>query len=292
MWRYLTYQIDRVTSKSLSILNLGVIGVIIGLLSVDSIKFMYKGIILYTILITFIVLLLIILLAKATIKFIWLRASNTMPKGELVDYKCQFIEESNGLFTQVKYILINKSINAQRTILYDFEGINNDVALSPIYIATNRSHHDENGEIRVCGYDEKIPLQEFKDYANPQEKIHQADWSVMLDPPLEPNETITFNRLSNDADIYKESIDGEETDFSFRPRMPFKKLGITIIPPPGFIISEYESIIDDQKGTKIQHLSFLEKRLIKVIGGNLVWEVPFPRTTLRYKLKFSLKKII
>ena len=214
-----------------------------------------------------------------------------MPIGEKLDYKCQFDENSNGLYTQVQYILKNDSINPQRTILYDFEGINSSTAFTPQYDLISRTQHENNGEIKICGYDTEIPLQKFEDYANPKEKIHQADWSVMIEPPLEPKEKIEILRLSYDKNIYKKSIKGKETDFSFRPRIPFKTLNITIVPPIGFIISNYEIIIDNQKGKKIEVPSLLIKSSLKIIGGNMIWSIPFPKITIRYKIKFQLQKI-
>jgi hypothetical protein len=290
-WRILIYRIDEYANKTLSILNLGIVGLIIGLLAIDSITFKNKDSILLFLLFIFGLLLVLIIISKVIINFFWLSSSSKLPKGKKLEYRCHFIENDGGLFTEVFYELKNYSLIPQRTILYDFEGMNTEIEFKPTYIVLDRTRTQNLGKLTISGSNESVVLEPFQDYSNPAKTIYQADWSVLLDPPLETNEKVKFVRHSTEPNAYVKALQGEETEFSFRPRTPFRQLNIVIVPSTGYLLDNFKVIIDDQKGKIIRLPKYLTRKTYQLVGNTFIWKIKYPKITLRYKVVFTLKKI-
>ena len=291
MVRYILYRIDIMGKKWMTFLNLGIIGLLWGILFYDKITFPYKEWVTVFLIIVFFLTLFLILISKLLVNFIFLKTSNDLPKTHSIEYNCQFINDNGSLFTQVTFNQTNLSIHPQRTIINDFEGFCFETNFFPSYNVINRTEHGNIGKIEISGYDKEVILRAFKEYSDPNKNVFQADWAVLLDPPLLPNEKIKYIRTAINNAIYKNALLGEKTEFSFRPRVPCRVMKILIIPPINFIFNDIKIITDNQQGERVHIPYIFSKNSFKIISNCFVWEIPLPGIILRHKVEFTLRPI-
>ncbi len=290
MIRFILDYIDSAANKTFTIANLGIIGVLFSILMYDDITFKYKNEILLGGIFLFVFILLIIIVAKLFVYFIVLKPDKKLPRTNKIEYRFQFTDEKGSLYTEAQFSQKNKSLQPQRTIIYDFEGLPIDTVFKPQYKVLHRNINGRDGILSISGHDRDISLKRFDDYADNNQNIYQADWAVLLDPPLLPNESVKYIRTSLDKDLYPNILNGEEITFGTRPRVPCRKLSIAIIPPPNYGFDTLNVVIDNQVGEVVRIPNIVLNKTYKWDSNIFHWDIPFPNTSLRYKILFKLIK--
>lgn len=279
----------RLPTKIFQFLNLGVLGVLLSVLFYDALSFPHKEKVIFIILIILAQLLFIVVIAQ-TLQwlFLLLACHGKSIFGKSCEYICQFEGVSGTLETDVYFNLMNISFSPQRMILHDAEGFAVETNFLPKYSMIKRSTNPD-GKLIPMYPSNKPEFKKLQDYAGGI-MIHQAEWPVLIDPPLLPFEKVSFLRHSKDENVEQRAFSLNGTVFMYRCRIPYRRLTITIMAPIGYRAYDIVPSVDDDSGKKISAKPFT--RDLKVMGQRtIIWEIPFPGTHRRYKVAFKLSKL-
>ena len=280
-------QISRLPPKIFHFLNLGILGIILSVLFWDQLKFPFKEQIIIATLVLLALLLLIVLLAQSLqLVFLLLECHGTSILGKSCEYVCQFDGDQGTLATDVYFELMNISFSPQRLILHDAEGFAAETNFHPSYSLIRRSTNP-TGTLTPMYSSKKPELRKVQDFASGL-VIHQAEWAVLLNPPLLPFERICFLRHSIDSNTELRAFSSEGTIFMFRCRIPYRRLAITVVAPIGYRLLDVTASVDDDSGHKVSERAFTHS--LTMFGQRSInWMIPFPGTHRRYKLALKLK---
>jgi hypothetical protein len=211
-----------------------------------------------------------------------LRAHSDSILGRRCDFVWEFTGNDGTLVNHALYHLQNFSFSAQRTILRDCDGFAVQHAFAPSYHAIERDVGTD-ANLRIVGGCE---LSTYTDYGGGPD-IHQGEWVVTLDPPLNPLESIRILRCSVDQAVESRAFREGGTEFIVRPRHQFSRITMTVVAPDGYRFSGIGTAVDNQAGKPIRPT--LAKGRLKEFGVRMLhWEIDYPGTDNRHKLRFRL----